>query len=128
MGIQICTMAMVRHGRALMAAKSLMNKSIIVDKSNNGTSHLLNVFSSLHTFRSQLPVEEEKHESGSTEFPIFELVAALAGLVLCFLLLGVALQFCWRERSSTKKKKPEENAAENVTKTSFVFLNFSKSP
>ena len=31
-------------------------------------------------------------------------MAALAGLVLCFLLLGVALQFCWRERSSTKKK------------------------
>ena len=48
---QSCTMAMVRHGRAFMAANSLMNKSNMVDKSNNGTSHLLNVFSSLHTFR-----------------------------------------------------------------------------
>ena len=54
---QSCTMAMVRHGRAFMAANSLMNKSNIVsksnilDKSNNGTSRLLDVFSSLHTFR-----------------------------------------------------------------------------
>ena len=81
---------------------------------------------------------------------LFQVVGVLAGLVVGILLLGFAIQFC-RERGSASEKvktgfcennlqyffnvpqdsqKVEENVAENVngTKTSFVFLNFSKSP
>ena len=44
------TMAMARHGRAFLASQS----SSLLESEPNGTSRLLNVFSSLHTFRQGL--------------------------------------------------------------------------
>ena len=85
--------------------------------------------------------------------PLDQVVAVLACLVVAILLLAFLIQFCReRERKSTSEKvriffglksmflhlhmnqqdsqKGDENEVENVngTKTSFVFLNFSKSP
>lgn len=81
-------MAMARQGKAFLAGRT----SSAMDEPN-GTTHLLNVFSSLHTFRQdfvsqifesknlynskvlsreQIAVIEEKNDPELTEFPMFE--------------------------------------------------------